>query len=153
MSSPDFPTLNLDVRTRRAERAVAGFTFISSVASLGLLQQPPITVAAVMMCAAMGIGLGFRAIGWIGGARRLTRISWQPDGTWLLSDAAGRTIEARLSGASRVTPSVLWLRWSGRAGTPLLLARGDVSSDEFRRLVVRLRLSDRLSPKVVHAET
>jgi hypothetical protein len=152
MSSPDFPTLNLDVSTRRAERAVAGFTFISSVAALGLLQLPTVTVAAVMVCAAIGIGLGFGAIGWLGGPRRLTRISWQPDGIWLLNDAAGRTMEARLSGASRVTPAVLWLRWSGRAGTPLLLTRGDVASEEFRRLVVRLRLSDRLSPKDVHAE-
>jgi hypothetical protein len=151
MLSPDFPTLNLDVSTRRAERAVAGFIFILSVASLGLLQQPPVIVAAVMVCAAIGVGFGFRVVGWIGGPRRLTRISWQPDGTWLLNDAAGRTIEARLSGASRVTTWVLWLSWSGRAATPLLLARGDLSSDEFRRLVVRLRLSDRLSPKVVHA--
>jgi hypothetical protein len=147
MSSPGFPTLNLDVSARRAERATAIAILMAILATLSLLQQPVATVATVMLCAAVSIGCGFHFIGWIGGPNRLTRIACEPDGRWLLCDAGGRTSEVVLSGASRVTPFALWLEWVDRKGRPLLLLPGDVSSVDFRRLVVRLRLSDRQIPE------
>jgi hypothetical protein len=146
MSSPGFPTLNLDVSARRAERLIATSILVITVAGLSLLQQSLASVAIVVLCAAVSVGFGFRTIGWIGGPRRLARIVCQADGHWLLCDADGRTSEAMLSGASRITPFAMWLAWTGRAGRPLLLLPGDVAASDFRRLVVRLRLSDRLSP-------
>jgi hypothetical protein len=146
MSSPGLPTLNLDVRARRAERLVAVSILVATVAGMSLLERPTAAIVLVSLCAAAILALGFRLIGWIDGPRRLTRIACQPDGLWELIEAGGRTSQARLSPASRVTPFVLWLEWSGRAGRPLLLLQGDVPSVEFRRLVVRLRLCDRLIP-------
>lgn len=115
--------------------------------------QLPLSVAAlavIVPTAAAAVGLGFLFIGWLGGPSRLARIACQPDGRWMLSDVAGRTIDTELAPGSRVTPLGLWLEWKGRPGRPLLLLPGDIPPADFRRLVVRLRLSaipERRSPR------
>jgi hypothetical protein len=146
MSSPGFPTLNLDVSGRRAERTLAIAIVIAACAALSALDQPFVLVASAMLCTMLAIAVGFRSIGWMGGSERITRIACQPDGHWLLSDARGRVSDCVLSGASRVTPAAIWLLWAGRSNRPLLLLPGDLPADDFRRLVVCLRLGDRLIP-------
>jgi hypothetical protein len=138
--------LNLDVSARRGERLISISLVVASVTALSLLPHSSALVTLSMFGAAIGLGWGFCAIGWIGGQRRLTRIVCQSEGHWLLCDAGGRTAEATLSPASRITSSGLWLQWRERRGRPLLLLPGDVSEADLRRLTVRLRLSDRLIP-------
>lgn len=141
MSSHGLPTLFLDIRGRRAERAVAASMLVLACCASTQLPLPGAVLAAVVPAAATLVGLGFLFSGWLGGPGRLTRIACQPDGRWMLSDGAGRTVEAELAPGSRITPFALWLEWQGRAGRPLLLLPGDVPATDFRQLVVRLRLS------------
>ena len=146
MSSPGFPTLNLDVSGRRAERTLGIAILIAACAALSVLDQPLVLIASGMLCTTLAIAGGFRLIGWMGGAGRITRIACQPDGHWLLSDGRGQVSDCVLSGASRVTPAAIWLLWAGRSNRPLLLLPGDIPAEDFRRLVVCLRLGDRLIP-------
>ena len=141
MSSHGLPTLFLDVCGRRADRAVAVFMLVLAIVVSIQLPLPVATLAVIVPGVALALGLGFLFIGWLGGPGRLARIACQPDGRWMLSDGAGRTVEAELAPGSRVTPFALWLEWKGRPGRPLLLLSGDVAATDFRRLVVRLRLS------------
>jgi hypothetical protein len=142
MSSPDFPTLHLDVSARRTERALALVVLsLAVLATFLLFQQSFVRIAVAALCSTLAIGIAFRLLGWLGGARQLTRVVCQPDGQWVLSDAGGRRIECELKSSSRITGSALWLEWTGRTGPPLLLLNGDVPAADFRRLVVRLRLA------------
>jgi len=145
MSSPVFPTLNLDVGGRRADRWLAIAVLITTPVALTLLKQPLAVAIALMAGATVALAAGFRLAGWLGGPRRIVRIVCQSDGHWVLSDAADRVSECALSGASRVTPFAVWLWWQGRS-QPLFLLPGDLPTADFRRLVVRLRLADRLIP-------
>jgi hypothetical protein len=141
MSSPDFPTLHLDVSARRTERALALVVLsLAVLATFLLFQQSFVTIAIAALCSTLTIGIAFRRFGWLGGARRLTRVVCQPDGQWVLSDVGGRRIECELKSSSRITARALWLEWTGGGGPPLLLLAGDVPAADFRRLVVRLRL-------------
>ena len=141
MSSPDFPTLHLDVSARRVEPALAlAVLTISLLATFLLFRQSFATFAMAALCGTLTVGGAFRLFGWLGGARRLTRIVCQSDGHWVLSDAGGRRSECELKPSSRITAQALWLEWTSRAGPPLLLLPGDVPREDFRRLVVRLRL-------------
>jgi hypothetical protein len=150
MSSPDFPTLHLDVSARRAERAFAlALLTLAVLATFLLFQQSLATVAIAGLCATLAIGVTFRRLGWLGGTRRLTRVACQPDGQWVLSDVSGRRIECELKPSSRITARALWLEWTGPAG-PLLLLSGDVPAADFRRLVVRLRLGALSSEGATH---
>lgn len=106
--------------------------------SLSGATVPTLGIAALL---ALGGVLGlFYQLGWLSGRRRLDRIVCQSDGRWLLCEAGGRTYECKLSGSSRITTHLAWLRWEGRPTRPLLLILGDVADSEFRRLIVRLRL-------------
>ena len=135
MSSPGLPTLTIDVAARRTERRLVVATLLivpfamwqSGLPSAGVL------VTFVIAC-------GFVALGWVGGRSRIARIVCRPDGRWSLCEASGRVIDADLSMASRASPHAVWLRWhaSRRA---LLLVRGDIPDNEFRRLLVRLRVA------------
>jgi hypothetical protein len=153
MSSPDFPTLHLDVSARRAERALAvAVLTLAALATFLLFQQSFATIATAALCGTLAIGFAFRLLGWLGGPRRLTRVVCQPDGQWVLSDTSGRRIECELKPSSRITTRALWLEWTGRLGPPLLLMAGDLPAADFRRLVMRLRLG-RLGPEGANHES
>lgn len=136
MSSSGLPTLSIDVAARRGERVVTA-TLLLGVLVAVMAAGLPLFSAAVLI---LLIGIGFTALGWIGGSRRLTRVVCQPDGRWMLYDQGGRTLDATLTSASRVSSHVLWLKWQPRRG-PLLLFSTDLPPTDFRRLVVRLRLA------------
>ena len=75
MSSPDFPTLHLDVSARRVEPALAlAVLTISLLATFLLFRQSFATFAMAALCGTLTVGGAFRLFGWLGGARRLTRI-------------------------------------------------------------------------------
>jgi hypothetical protein len=106
--------------------------------------MPPLSVAPLFVIAAAVVGLGLRWQGWLGGADRLTAVSWLSDGTWLLTSATRQNIPATLSADSRIGSHWLWLRWHTPGAQPchrsMLLLKGDVLPAEFRRLSARLRL-------------
>lgn len=143
MSSPGSPSINLDVRARRAEPAVVAFAIAATLCGLAFSNESIFSVILAAACLLTSVVGLFYTVGWLGGPRRLTRIVWQAEGGWLLCDAGGMTHACELSGASRVTPYVAWLCWTGRWTRPLLLVSGDVPDADFRRLVVRLRLDAR----------
>lgn len=145
MSSPALPTLNLDVDARRADRRLALAILIATPIALTLLQQSiPVLVIATVVTT-LTLAAGFRRAGWLGGATRIVGIACRSDGQWVLRDAGGRRSERSLSGGTRVTPFAIWLRWYDNPRSVLLVS-GDIPAADFRRLVVRLRLGDRLIP-------
>jgi hypothetical protein len=91
---------------------------------------------------------GFWRQGWLGGADRLTTVSWLSDGSWILSSANRKNIPATLSAETRIGARWLWLRWHTGCevgGAPpchrsMLILKGDVLPAELRRLSARLRL-------------
>lgn len=105
--------------------------------------------------AAGGCWWGFRRAGWLEGERRISRVSWQAEGHWLLTDAQGRECTAVLQADTRVACGLIWLRWNTQAGInggavragkrggthSMLLTSGDIPQSQLRRLGVRLRLS------------
>lgn len=173
MSSQGLPTLELDVRSRRAETLVAALAMMLAVAapwlSVGLSMGPlPSSLTgslssfafALSVAVAVVVPVGFRCAGWIGRQRQIIRIVWQADGRWFLTNAHGRTAEAVLRADTRISTRAIWLRWdiqldrpTPRASTSqvsvtrgsMLLATGDVPEADLRRLFVRLRL-DRSPP-------
>lgn len=141
MSSPGLPTLTIDVTARRGEHRIV-FATVALVALAFWQWNVP---AYVSMSAAAG-GLlammaGYRALGWLGGGTRLIRIACAADDHWLLYEANGRAIPARLSPHSRIGSGAVWLRWDVRGRRPLVLFSGDIADDDFRRLLVRLRVA------------
>jgi hypothetical protein len=140
MSSTAFPTLTIDVSARRAERILVCVVLVLVLLALSRLQVDGARLAITISSALISIVGGFALLGWLGGKRRLTRIACQTDGRWALCDATGRTIERELASTSRVMSHALWLRWRGTRAPALMLLPGDIPADDFRRLVVRLRL-------------
>lgn len=175
MSSQGLPTLELDVRSRRAETFVAVLVTALAVAapwlsmglSTGLSMGPPAGSLSSFAFAFSGVAavvvpVGFWRAGWIGRQRQIIRIVWQADGRWFLTHAHGRTAEAVLRADTRISTRAIWLRWdiqldrpAPRASTSqvtvtrgsMLLATADVPEPDLRRLFVRLRL-DRSRPAV-----
>ena len=111
-----------------------------------------------LLLAALAAGscwLGFRRAGWLEGERRISRVSWRAEGSWLLTDSQGRHYAAALRADTRIASGLVWLRWDTRAegdggavragkqgGThSMLLTSGDIPRSQLRRLCVRLRLS------------
>jgi hypothetical protein len=138
--------MTLDLRARSTERLLGGLALVAvGVASaLAPLQSGLFLLAAPVIC------LGLWRQGWLGGKRRLTAISWLPDGHWLLSDARQASIPADLRADSRVGGSWLWLRWTTDCSLrprrrSLLLLGGDIPNSDLRRLVVRLKLEAQLA--------
>jgi hypothetical protein len=141
MSSQGLPTLELDVRTRRTERRVAALA-IALAAGAPWLMDPDFGIAVLALSVAGAIlsWAGFRRAGWIGGSRRIGRVSWQADGQWLLVDARGKEFEAVLRPDTRVAAGFIWLRWNAEGVRSMLLTKGDVPVGQLRRLGLRLRL-------------
>ena len=136
--------MTIDVRARSAERLLGGLALGAVGVSAALAPLAPIQ-SGLFLLAAVCIGLGLWRQGWLGGERRLTAISWLPDGRWLLSDARHTSIPAELRGDSRVGSRWLWLRWNVDCSLrprrrSLLLLGGDIPNSDLRRLVVRLKL-------------
>lgn len=160
MSLQGSPTLTLDVRTRRTERLWAFSTIWLTAATPALVISSMGIPAAILASAAIAVSLwmGFRRVGWIGRGQ-LARIVWQADGRWVLTFLNGRQFEAVLRPDSRMSTRLIWLRWeiprdirNGWTASLrhwmnpdwmnpicLLLAAGDTSASDFRRLRVRLR--------------
>lgn len=152
MSSPGLPTLQLDLRSRRVEERCAILLTLFAWAA------PMLVVSNIGFWWSAGIGLmtssgvlgGCYLAGWLGGAAALRSVTWRSDGSWVLCDARRRNFDAVLHAASRMSPHAIWLRWDLMPGTPpaagtrrtrtLLLCPGDLPPDDFRRLLVRLRV-------------
>lgn len=146
MSLPDsaIPTLTLDVRSRRSERRLGALALLGVAAAAMLLPIPPLSATLLFVIAAAAVGLGLWSQGWLGGADRLTAVSWLSDGSWLLASASRKNIPATLSADSRIGSRWLWLRWHISGARPrhrsVLILKGDVLPAELRRLSARLRL-------------
>jgi hypothetical protein len=146
MSLPDsaIPTLTLDVRSRRSERRLGALALFGVALAAMLLPIPPLSAALFFVVAATLVGVGLWSQGWLGGADRLTSVSWLSDGGWLLTSAKRKNIPATLSAASRIGSCWLWLRWhtpgARRCHCSMLILKGDVLPAELRRLSARLRL-------------
>ena len=141
MSLPDSATLTFDVRGRRCERRLGVFALLGVAAATWLLPLPPLFAALFFAVAAGVVLVGLWSQGWLGGADRLTAVSWLSDGSWLLTSSNRKNIPASLSADSRVGAHWLWLRWhTGGGRRSLLLLKGDALPVEFRRFGVRLRL-------------
>jgi len=139
--------LMVDVRARRTERLLGAWALLAvAVTSVLLSSLAPVLATLLFVLAATIIALELWRQGWLGGERRLTAISWLPDGRWLLADARNSSTPADLRADSRVGGRWLWLRWNAEGPRrpqrrSLLLAGGDISNPDLRRLVVRLRLA------------
>lgn len=138
--------LTIDVRSRRSERWL-GVLASGGVALSAMLLSQPLLLAALAI-----VLLGFWWQGWLGGADRLTTVSWLSDGSWVLTSANRKNIPATLSAETRIGSRWLWLRWhTGGAGSrqrSMLLLTGDVLPAELRRLGARLRLES-VSPSAL----
>ena len=135
------PPLTLDVRSRRSERRLGVLAVLGVAAAAMLLPLPPLAAALFFAIAVALIVRGLWRQGWLGGADRLTAVSWLSDGRWQLASATRKNIPATLSADSRVGSRWLWLRWHTQGGRrSMLVLKGDVLPAEFRRLGVRLRL-------------
>ena len=142
MSSPGSPTLILDARTRRAERAVATIALAAAGVAPWLADVHGLQALVYGLCCMGVAALGLYRAGWLGTARRLVGATWTADGRWTLSRHGQDPLDAVLLGDSRCGAGWVWLHWStGRwSRRSMLLVRSDLSSGQLRRLVVRLRL-------------
>ena len=123
---------------------IAPLPLIGSVSWAVLLGGSSLALA---VCA-----VGFYRADWMGGSK-LVRITWQAEGSWALTATDGTTYIASLSPSSRMSPFAVWLQWTlvddprnsakpcvlGRSPA-VLLGRGDITANDFRRLLVRLRM-------------
>lgn len=155
MSSPGLPRLDIEVGQRRAERWIAGAGsaagLVLSTLTAQLLGFTAVAAATIGVFLAITCVVGFQRAGWLGGGRRIQRVVWQPQGDWLLLDAAGRSRETRLRADTRVGPGCFWLRWDAGNPCSILLAPGDLPADELRRLSVRLRIDRDPVPAISRA--
>jgi hypothetical protein len=149
MSSPGLPTLTIDVAARRGEHRVVYASLALVSFAFWQWDLPLLILAGVAASGLIVMVAGYRALGWLNGGARLARIVCQADGGWVLYEATGRAMPARLSPQCRISPHALWLRWDARGRRPLLLLPGDVPDDDFRRLLVRLRMAS-LQPRDEH---
>ena len=143
-SSTLTPTLMIDARSRRTETWVAILTVLAAALSSALLHLSPATAAVTAIAMAGVIAVGFGRSGWLGGENRIETVSWVADGRWFLGDRRGRSFEVALEGGTRAACGAVWLRWSNAHGRrprySMLLAPGDLPSEDLRRLIVRLRI-------------
>lgn len=145
-SSAGFPTLAVDARRRRVGRLIAVLVLLLAAGSPALMAGSIGLGVVLSGTAAVLIVLwaGLVGAGWLG-SRQITRVVWQADGRWLLTDERGRDYEATLRPDTRMSTNFIWLRWDLPTvrGASMLLAAGDASADELRRLRVRLKLDRR----------
>ena len=140
--------LTIDVRSRRSERRLGVLALGGVALSTSMLSLPLFLALAV----AVVVVLGFWSQGWLGGADRLTVVSWLSDGSWVLTNADRKNIPATLSAETRIGSRWLWLRWHTAGVGPrhrsMLILKGDVLPAELRRLGARLRLES-VSPSAL----
>lgn len=144
MSSTGSPTLIIDVRGRRAESVFAALTIALGAAAPWLIDAAsPAFAALCTVCCGGALAWTFRRQGWLGGRRRIVRVSWTSEGRWILTEAAGHGVECVLDPGTRVARALVWLRWrleeNPSVRRSLLLTAGDATSSDMRRLIVRLR--------------
>lgn len=150
MSLPDSAiltrTMTIDVRGRRTERLLGMVALVAVAVAAALLPSfTAMQVALFYTCATAVVLSGLWRQGWLGGARRLTGLSWLADGQWLLTDARHAAMPAELLGGSRVGSRWVWLRLRADDSQrphrrAMLLLHSDLAAADLRRLVVRLRL-------------
>ena len=146
MSSPGLPTLELDVRSRRAEPCAARLALLLAAGAPLFIGQDWEHLALAVM-ATVACAIGFRRAGWLGGAHRIERVVWLAEGRWRLTDAAGQECDAVLGPSSRVAAGMMWLSWTrhpaaAEGGTrSMWLTSRDVPQQQLRRLGVQLRLA------------
>jgi hypothetical protein len=132
---------------------VVGCIVAAALVSLSIAAGDPAATAGTTLAGgALGTliaGLGLRRAGWLGGGGRIRHLTWLSEGGWLLRDAAGRRWSGSLRGQTRVAGGWVWLSWrlDNRRARSLLLVPGDISSEELRRLVVRLRIEGAAGPR------
>jgi hypothetical protein len=157
MSSHGSPTLVLELRRARSQRAVAlSFLILVGLAPfLAFRSINPFLVIPADLAVLAVLAITFRMAGWLGGPGSLSRVVWRSDGIWRLIEAGGAEAEGRLLPTSRMSPVAIWLQWAPEPATPtdvrpryrawgrsrtLLLLPRDLPDADFRRLLVRLRL-------------
>ena len=137
--------LTIDVRSRRSERRLGVLALLAVAIAIGLLALPAMASALIITIASTLVVAGLWWHGWLGGAGRLTGVSWLSDGRWLLTDGQAN-FAATLSPHCRVGTHWVWLRWHtpangrGPRRRSMLLVQGDLDDRDLRRLSVRLRL-------------
>lgn len=133
--------LTIDVRSRRSERWLGVLALLAVAFAASLLALPVPQAALFFTAISSVVTAGLWWHGWLGDARRLTRVSWLSDGSWRLTDAGQANLSATLSRHCRVGSRWVWLRWhAGARQRSMLLVQGDVAAADLRRLCVRLRL-------------
>jgi len=143
MSLPPFDA-TIDLALRPSLRALTWLFWIHTAAlGLALAALPPGPGMAAMAWAVAVSWLWARRHPVFGhGPRALARLTWHADGSWLVHDGAGATLEAELLGSSLVHDHLLVLNFrlksGGRRARALL---GDEADEEsLRRLRARLAL-------------
>jgi hypothetical protein len=126
MSSPNLPTLTLDLRKRRAERLVAWLVLVAVGAAVALLGASPWWIQSLAGIGAGAVAFGLWRSGWIGSSHRVVELRW-PTG--------------ELAADTRVYSGAAWLGWKSSGGRPayMFLVRGDLPAGQLRALCVRLR--------------
>jgi hypothetical protein len=143
MSSPNSPTLTIDVSARRAERHVALLTLLAGACGVVLLSALDAWLAGLLVALCVGcIAMGLQRVGWIGSSQRILGVTWLADGRWLLRLRNEHIVPAELSSDTRVSRHAVWLSWitATRQRRFLLLTSLDLPAHELRQLTVRLRI-------------
>jgi toxin CptA len=144
MSSPPFDA-TIDLALRPSSRAIVWLFWLhAGVLALTLAAVPagaPMAGMAVAVAASWFWTRRHPVFGY--GRRALARLVWHADGTWLLHEATGATLEAELLGDSLVHDALLVLNFrlpDGRRRSRALL--GDETDEEsLRRLRARLGMA------------
>jgi hypothetical protein len=151
MSSLNSPPLVLELRTPRPEVAIArAGVLLAALVPVTFL--PPLSALIVAVLGSVSLYIGFRRGKWLGSSAPIVRISWLPDGPWIVSDSLGRTAACELGHSSRIFANGVWLslcRVDRKADRfHILLTRYSLTHpQELRRLIVRLRM-DPTDPSV-----
>lgn len=148
MSSSSLPVLMLEPRLSWQRGAfVAGQLFICL--SLPWL-APDLEFRLRLSLGALSaliVWLGYYRLGWWG-AYRLRKASWLSSGEWLLERVNGEVLIGELQDKSQRNARWMCLRWQvdkapSIANCSLMLIRGEIDAQTWRRLQVRLLLEGR----------
>jgi hypothetical protein len=150
MSSPNSPPLNLELRAPRLEAWIA----CVAVTMAALVPIAFLPWMAGVVCGVVAAGLiywGFASTHWLARGRQIARVSWLPDGRWLVEESTGTVRECELGRGSRVFAHAAWLCLgpsdaSRKPSYLLLTSFGLRHPSELRRLILRLRLDGIRSP-------
>jgi hypothetical protein len=141
MSSTVSSTLFVDVSARRWERRIAVFVLFTALAAPWLLEAATVTRGCTSVVAGLIVGFLLHRAGWLAAGASIHSVVRHADGSWELIEPTGRRIEAELHPGTRIGAHWVWLRWRAERSRSMLLLRADVTADDLRRLVVRLRFA------------